>query len=77
MGSIRLPEDSGSASRLWVYDSYVNSNGTTYIRDRIGIDRATKTAASAAAAKFDLEVVSAGSCFDFRLAYEYWKELSG
>ena len=74
MGSIRLPEDSGSASRLWVYDAYMHSNGTTYIRDRIGIDRATKTAASAAAAKFDLEVVSAGSCFDFRLAYEYRKE---
>ena len=55
-------------SRLWVYDAALSKNpGPTRIRDGVGIDRHTGAAAVASAAKFDLELLPAGACFDLRL----------
>jgi len=55
-------------SRLWIYDSVALPNDLhTRIRDGVGIDRTTGAAARRGAAKFDLEVVPAGTRFPLRL----------
>lgn len=51
----------GVASRLWVADAFPFS--TTAIRDGVGIDRVSRTAARQGAVKFDLEVLPAGAKF--------------
>ncbi|MHA1769494.1 MAG: RAMP superfamily CRISPR-associated protein [Candidatus Thorarchaeota archaeon] len=60
-------------SHVWVYDSYVVSEGgntreVTTIRDHVGIDRVTSAAAHHA--KYNKESVLAGTEFSFRLAVE-------
>jgi CRISPR/Cas system CSM-associated protein Csm3 (group 7 of RAMP superfamily) len=59
----------GIASRLWVYDAEYEweKSAATSIRDGVGIDRATRTAARQGAVKFDLEVLPAGAEFTIRL----------
>jgi len=65
--------EGGHASRLWVFDAPLRSPGTdgkstsTFVRDGVGIDRATGTAARVARLKFDTEVVPAGAEFKLRL----------
>jgi CRISPR/Cas system CSM-associated protein Csm3 (group 7 of RAMP superfamily) len=59
------------ASRLWVYDASLiekqESSTQLSIRDSVGIDRSTRSAASAGAVKFDLETLPSGTEFKFRL----------
>lgn len=64
------------ASRLWIYDAYpalpkANSNQAgqpeAYVRDGVGIDRASGSASSTGAVKFDLEVLPAETDFQIRL----------
>lgn len=57
-----------SASRLWVYDLYPISPCPTAFRDSVGIDRVSGTAKDAA--KFDLEMVPAGTEFLLRMKLE-------
>lgn len=70
MGNIGSPGEMDSASRLWVYDAHPFTDSGTFVRDRIGINRETGTAASEEAAKFDLEVVPSGFSYNMRLALE-------
>lgn len=62
---------SGSASRLWVYDALYDPEqiATTAIRDGVGINRSTGAAARQGSVKFNMEVVPAGTAFtlSFRL----------
>lgn len=56
------------ASRLWVYDATLSAEQAgALVRDGVGIDRQTGASASAGAAKFDLEVLPAGTSFELRL----------
>ncbi|MFQ5615857.1 MAG: RAMP superfamily CRISPR-associated protein [Anaerolineales bacterium] len=48
-------------------DEAQNQNSASHIRDGVGIDRATGAAARVGRVKFDLETLSAGAIFDFRL----------
>ena len=70
MGDVE-PADEGAgaatASRLWVYNAALKSTSETAIRDGVGIDRATGAAAREVGAKFDLEVVPAGTNFKLRI----------
>jgi CRISPR/Cas system CSM-associated protein Csm3 (group 7 of RAMP superfamily) len=61
-------ETGGRASRLLVFDASPEvSAGNAALRDLVGIDRVSGTAARDAAAKFDLEVLPAGTTFFLRL----------
>jgi CRISPR/Cas system CSM-associated protein Csm3 (group 7 of RAMP superfamily) len=64
-------KSTASASRLLVFDaSLVRDAQTTVgemIRDGVGIDRVSGSAARAGAVKFDLEVLPAGSKFELRM----------
>ncbi len=56
------------ASRLWVYDAILSAEKAgALVRDGVGIDRQSGASASAGAAKFDLEVLPAGTSFELRL----------
>lgn len=70
MGDV-VPADEGDtaayASRLLVYNAALMDETQPMIRDGVGINRTTGAAARAAAAKFDLEVLPAGSRFFFRM----------
>lgn len=64
-------EDRIRASRVWVYNAQpCEEDVKTSIRDGVGIDRSSGTAARAAASKFDLEVIPAGTTFTFRIELE-------
>ena len=58
------------ASRVWIFDSLATNQGErhTRIRDGVGINRSTGAAEQGA--KFDLEVVPAGTEFTFRIELE-------
>ncbi|SHE31544.1 RAMP superfamily CRISPR-associated protein [Desulforamulus putei] len=57
-----------SASRLYVYNAFLKEESLpAAIRDGVGIDRVTGTAARAARAKFNLEVLPPGAVFSLRL----------
>jgi CRISPR/Cas system CSM-associated protein Csm3 (group 7 of RAMP superfamily) len=62
-------EDANSeASRLLVFNARLKDDAPkTLIRDGVGIDRVTGTAARAGGVKFDLEVLPAGTEFELRL----------
>lgn len=66
----------GYASRLLVAHAYAElpENLTPRIRDGVGIDRATRSSASKAAAKFDLEVLPKGTVLQLRLELEKTNE---
>lgn len=56
------------ASRLWIYDAVVAAGQAgALVRDGVGIDRRSGVSASASGAKFDLEVLPAGTCFKLRM----------
>jgi len=55
------------ASRVLVFNALWKEGAAPVIRDGVGIDRATGAAARQAQAKFDLEVLPAGTCFDLRI----------
>lgn len=56
------------ASHLWIYDApLAEDQAAAFVRDGVGIDRASGASASAGAAKFDLEVLPAGTSFDLRM----------
>lgn len=59
----------GRASRLIVYDALIKAP-RTHIRDSVGIERTTGTAARAASAKFDFETIPAGTEFNIVLELE-------
>ncbi|NLG83294.1 MAG: hypothetical protein GX493_01515, partial [Firmicutes bacterium] len=62
------PGAESAASRIVVYDAQlVGEDWATTIRDGVGSDRTTGTAARACGVKFDLEVIPAGSRFELRL----------
>lgn len=72
-GELNPSEDEGKgrASRLFVgHAKAVNSQISSCIRDGVGIDRASKTSARAAQAKFDLEVLPRSTQFNLRLELE-------
>lgn len=56
-----------TASRLWVYDA--TATARTHVRDGVGIDRQTGTAAENV--KFDYEVVPAETVFALKLRFAY------
>lgn len=56
------------ASHLWIYDAPLSENqAAAFVRDGVGIDRASGASASAGAAKFDLEVLPVGASFELRM----------
>jgi CRISPR/Cas system CSM-associated protein Csm3 (group 7 of RAMP superfamily) len=65
------PSDEGDtlsqASHILVFNAKLDGSSGTVIRDGVGINRATGTAARAGAVKFDLEVLPAGAAFDLRI----------
>lgn len=63
-------EIGGRASRLWVYDAQLVQSSDPFIRDRVGIDRATGSAARAVHAKFDQEVIPVGADFSIQMELE-------
>ncbi|MBL8152953.1 MAG: hypothetical protein JNM70_02115 [Anaerolineae bacterium] len=66
----------GRASRLIIHDA-VLPDLPTVIRDGVGIDRVTGVSARAASAKFDFEVVPAGTEFDIFLELEDTDPIDG
>lgn len=62
----------GRASRLLIAHAtaILPANQSQRIRDQVGIDRVSRTSASASAAKFDLEVLPAGTQFQLRIEME-------
>jgi len=72
-GELNPSEDEGKgrASRLFVaHAKAVDPQISSRIRDGVGIDRASKTSARAAQAKFDLEVLPPNTLFKLRLELE-------
>ena len=68
----RVPTDvpggvSARASALWVFDAKLHPSTPTYVRDRVGIDRASRSAARASRVKNDIEIVPAGARFAVRM----------
>lgn len=61
-------ETGGRASRLSVYDALAAPSLSTAVRDGVGLDRVSGTAAGAV--KFDLETIPPGTIFDLRLRLE-------
>lgn len=63
------PDSTSAASRLLVFNARLIEDSTTptLIRDGVGIDRASGTAARAVGAKFALEVLPAGAEFTLRM----------
>lgn len=57
----------GNSSKIWIYDAPLLIDQSTNIRDRVGIDRETESAAIIARAKYDLEVIPKDSKFDFTI----------
>jgi CRISPR/Cas system CSM-associated protein Csm3 (group 7 of RAMP superfamily) len=70
MGDVE-PSDDGdhqtTASRLLVFNAALLESSLPMIRDSVGIDRRTGTAARRSAAKYDLEVLPAGARFELRM----------
>ncbi len=70
-GDINPGDEEGStsaASRLLVFNAHpADASSRPLIRDGVGIDRVTGTAARAGAVKFDLEVLPAGAKFELRM----------
>ncbi|MDH7577693.1 MAG: RAMP superfamily CRISPR-associated protein [Bacillota bacterium] len=70
-GDINPGDEEGStsaASRLLVFNAHpVDTVPCPLIRDGVGIDRMSGTAARAGAVKFDLEVLPAGAKFELRM----------
>jgi len=63
-------DSTSEASRLLVFNAHQQDEGLSYhpiIRDSVGIDRSTGTAARADGIKFDLEVIPAGTTFKLRI----------
>lgn len=63
-------EKGGRASRLWIYDAVLKTANSTWVRDGVGIDRASGAAARQGAVKFDLEVLPAQAKFDLHIELE-------
>lgn len=63
-------EQGGRASRLWVYDAPLIAAASPFVRDGVGIDRATAAAARAGRVKYDTEIIPAGATFDVTLELE-------
>lgn len=63
-------ERDGRASRLWVYDAPLVKSSLPFVRDGVGIDRATGAASRAGRVKFDQEILPAGAEFALRLELE-------
>ncbi len=55
------------ASRLLVFDANLQVSTASFIRDGVGIDRASGAAARAGAVKFDLEAIQQGCAFELRM----------
>lgn len=68
-GDVNPSDDTGksTASRLLVFNAALIADGSTHIRDGVGIDRVTGAAARAGAVKFDIEVLPAGVQFLLRM----------
>lgn len=56
-----------AASRLLVFNAPLQNDAFSVFRDGVGIDRRTGAAARQTAAKYDLEVIPAGACFELRM----------
>jgi CRISPR/Cas system CSM-associated protein Csm3 (group 7 of RAMP superfamily) len=70
LGTGETEENRPRGSRLVISDAVAQpSPGHARIRDGVGIGRAHAAAARNAAAKFDVEVVPAGTCFSFRIEF--------
>lgn len=74
-GDINPTESGGGgykagASKVWVYDLYPVTQCPTAFRDSVGIDRVSGAANNKAAAKFDLEIVPAGTQFLLKMKIE-------
>lgn len=71
-GEENAEESGGRASRLLIANAraHLPSDKSARIRDGVGIERASRTAARAGRVKFDLEVLPAGTEFDLRLELE-------
>jgi CRISPR/Cas system CSM-associated protein Csm3 (group 7 of RAMP superfamily) len=63
----RAGEAQATAARLWIYDALPENTPSTWVRDGVGIERASRTAHRAERLKFDLETVPAGTGFTLRL----------
>ena len=62
------PKQVSAASRLLVFNAHLQDDkALPVIRDGVGIDRASGTAARAAAAKFAVETLPAGAKFELRM----------
>lgn len=69
-GDVNPSDEEGArskASRLLVFNGKLSQGGQTLIRDSVGINRSTGAAERAGAAKFDLEMLPAGTTFIMRL----------
>lgn len=70
-GELRPDADSnGSASRLWVSHAELPEGLEPSVRDGVGIERSTRASARGAAAKFDYELVPAGTRFELEIAWD-------
>ncbi len=58
------------ASRLQISDAVCRSPIITEVRDGVGISRETRTASHDTGAKFDIEVVPAGTTFEGRIRFK-------
>lgn len=59
--------EQATAARLWIYDAYPPGSAAGWIRDGVGIDRASRAAYRQGRIKFDLEVLPPGTKFTLRL----------
>jgi CRISPR/Cas system CSM-associated protein Csm3 (group 7 of RAMP superfamily) len=67
-----MASDEGFASRVWCFDGPVVGDGLapSVIRDGVGIARVNGASASEAGAKYDIEWIPTGTCFDVRIEIE-------